>query len=83
MGPWARGPWALGPGRAGPGADFLNFLRGPGRVIFGISWKFAARGANRHLIWSRERSNQANLENPGFPAQVASGVFLFLFVVCF
>ena len=37
---------------------------GPGRAIFGISWKFAARGATRHLIWSREGPNQAIFENP-------------------
>ena len=37
---------------------------GPGRAVFGISWKFAARGATRHLIWSREGPNQAIFENP-------------------
>ena len=77
MGPRAQGPMGPGPGRAGGRffVLFFNLLGDPGRAIFGISWKFAARGANRRLIWSRERSNQANLENPGFPAQVASGVF--------
>ena len=53
---------SAGPGpRAGAGAGpgFFDFLWGPGRVIFGSASKFAARGANRHLIWSRERPNQA------------------------
>ena len=69
----------LDPGRAGDRFFwcflFVFFVWGPGRAIFGISWKLAAQGATRHLIWSREQSNQANLGNPGFPAQVTSGVF--------
>ena len=60
----ARGP---GPGRAGagagPGPGFFDFLWGPGRAIFGSASKFAARGANRRVIWSREGSNQAVFEN--------------------
>ena len=74
MGPWAMAPWAHGPGahgpmgpgpgpRAGAGPGFFDFLWGPGRVIFGSGSKFAARGATRHVIWSRERPNQPIFQN--------------------
>ena len=63
------GPWARGPGRAGP--RFFDFLWNPGRAIFGSASKFAARGANRHVIWSREGPNQAIFGNPYFGQPVA------------
>ena len=63
--PWAprlpsKGPWVHGPKGLGPGQEFVNvldFTWGPEQAIFGISWKFAAQGACRYSIWSRERPN--------------------------
>ena len=63
MGPWGMGPWAMGPW-ARAGSHFFDFLERPGRPIFSSASKFAARGANRHVIWSRERPNQTILGNP-------------------
>ena len=60
MGPRAHGARARGQGRARAGPQkkiFLDFSWGPGRAIFGISSKFAAQGASRYSIWSRERPN--------------------------
>ena len=61
MDSWPHGPtWAMGRTMGpGPGPIFW----GPGRAIFGSASKFAARGANRHVIWSRERHNLTVFEN--------------------
>ena len=69
----------MGPGGHGPGAQAspartrtFDFFCGPGRAIFDHPCKFAARGANRRLIWSREGPNQAIFENPYFGQPVNS-----------